>query len=263
MNKGDTDEIERIEIQSLKMLFDLPSHMPTPAIIFSFGLLYTSLRIEQRQLNYMWKILKRDSNNWTRKTMVHMMKENVGWGKNMIKTLSKHKLPTNTKEIEDHSRNAWRTKVCEAIEKANKDRLFRELHKEEEGVSKRKSKTKEIVDILEETNYQRGARNDILHCSKHETRVILMSRYRMLECGSNFKGTHVINCNDCNVHDDEAHRLNHCTRFRTINRCDNTEKIDFKMIHKEDPVMLKNMVIEITKVWNFCNKNGTMNVDQP
>ena len=36
------------EIQALKHLFDLPIHMPTPAIIFSFGTTYTRYRIEKK-----------------------------------------------------------------------------------------------------------------------------------------------------------------------------------------------------------------------
>ena len=46
--KGDADELERIEIQTLIHLFDLPIHTPTPAIIFSFGFLYTNQRIHQK-----------------------------------------------------------------------------------------------------------------------------------------------------------------------------------------------------------------------
>ena len=47
LNKSEIIELERIEIQCIKMLFDLPSHTPTPALIFSFGLLYTGLRVEK------------------------------------------------------------------------------------------------------------------------------------------------------------------------------------------------------------------------
>ena len=60
LNKGESDEIEKIEIQTMKRLFDLPLHLPTPAILYEFGLLYTKLRIEQKQLIYLWKILSRD-----------------------------------------------------------------------------------------------------------------------------------------------------------------------------------------------------------
>ena len=48
LSKGETTELERIEIQTLKHLFDLPVHTPTPAIIFSFGTMYTNQRIHKK-----------------------------------------------------------------------------------------------------------------------------------------------------------------------------------------------------------------------
>ena len=41
LNKGETDEMEKIEIKAIKLLFDLPTHIPTAALIHHFGLLYT------------------------------------------------------------------------------------------------------------------------------------------------------------------------------------------------------------------------------
>ena len=61
LNKSEYDEMERMEVQSIKLLFDLPSHIPTQALIHQFGLLYTRQRIEQKQLIYLWKLLQRDS----------------------------------------------------------------------------------------------------------------------------------------------------------------------------------------------------------
>ena len=192
-----------------------------------------------------------------------MMKSNVGWGKNINDTLLKHKLPTETKNIEAHSRNAWRTKVKEAIEKANKNRLHKELHKEEDGVTRRKTKTREIVDYIENEHYQREVGRDILQFSKQETKTLIISRYRMLECGNNFKGTHCSKCEKCLKLDDEEHRLNHCVKYRTINHFDDVDKVDFQMIYSTDCAKLKNIIHEITKVWNLRNSHGTMNIDLP
>ena len=41
LNKGEENEIEKVEIQSLKSLFDLPIHTPTAAIIFTLGIPFT------------------------------------------------------------------------------------------------------------------------------------------------------------------------------------------------------------------------------
>ena len=41
-------EIEQIEISAIKSLFNLPLKTPTPAIIYTFGLLYTDVRIHNK-----------------------------------------------------------------------------------------------------------------------------------------------------------------------------------------------------------------------
>ena len=49
LNCGEKTKLERIEIQAIKYLFDLPSHTPTPAIIYTFGLPYTNFRVDKKQ----------------------------------------------------------------------------------------------------------------------------------------------------------------------------------------------------------------------
>ena len=80
----------------------------------------------------------------------------------------------------------------------------------------------------------------------------------MLECGKNFKGTLPEICPACNVIDDEQHRLNNCTRFRTINLCDCTEKLDFNDIYQSDLTVVKKMIDTIEKVWNMKSGHGSM-----
>ena len=48
LNRGETAELERIEVQALKYMFDLPIHTPTPAIIFTLGAMYTEQRIDKK-----------------------------------------------------------------------------------------------------------------------------------------------------------------------------------------------------------------------
>ena len=57
----------------MKRLLDRPLHLPTPAILYEFSLLYTKLRIEQKQLIYLWKILSRDEQHWTMNTLNELM----------------------------------------------------------------------------------------------------------------------------------------------------------------------------------------------
>lgn len=259
LSKSEKDELERAEIQSIKLLFDLPSHTPTPALIFTFGLLYTSLRAEQRQLIYLWKVSQRTLNHWTKIAIKQVMTKNIGWGKQINDSLKKHGLPSDLNKIERMSKGEWGRKVKEAIEKSNKNRLLEELHKTESGIRRRKTKTASIVDCIEDQNYQRKPQPEILLCTKRETKTIVISRFGMLECGKNLKGTIGETCRDCCLLDDESHRLNHCIKFRNINNYDCTEKVSFELIHSRDPDVLRKIIPEIAKIWNLCNGNGTIN----
>ena len=67
LNKGEQTELEKIELQTLKNLFDLPIHTPTAAIMYSFGTLYSKFRVDERQMLYLHRILNRDETHWTKK----------------------------------------------------------------------------------------------------------------------------------------------------------------------------------------------------
>ena len=62
--KCELKKIEIAEIQCLKHLFDLPVRTPTVAIIFTLGTLITSIRVDQKRLIYLHKILSRDPLHW-------------------------------------------------------------------------------------------------------------------------------------------------------------------------------------------------------
>ena len=73
----------------------------------------------------------------------------------------------------------------------------------------------------------------------------------MLICGRNYKGTMSENCSECKVTDDENHRLNECSKFRSTNRYDNASKIQFDDIYTNDASKVSQVVNEIDKVWNL------------
>ena len=259
LNKTEKLDLERIEIQSVKLLFDLPAHIPTPALIYAFGLLYTSLRVEQRQLVYLWKVAQREAQHWTKKTLSHVMTKNIGWGKSMNEILTKHQLPMELLTIGRFSKYEWTNKVKVEIEKSNKARLLEDLHKTESGEKRRKTKTAHIVDYIEKPNYQRKPLPEIMLCTKQETKSILISRFAMLDCGKNFKGSYGELCRECQTVDNENHRLNHCIKFRDINHYDSITNIDFELIFSNDVGVLRGILPEILKTWNLHNANGTMN----
>ena len=71
LNCGEKTKLERIEIQAIKYLFDLPAHTPTPAILFTFGLPYTNVRVDKKRFIYLHRVLNRDDDNWPEKNSVH------------------------------------------------------------------------------------------------------------------------------------------------------------------------------------------------
>ena len=94
--------------------------------------------------------------------------------------------------------------------------------------------------------------------TKQETKTILISRFRMLECGVNFKGSKNVVCQTCKKTDDENHRLNHCIRFKTTNCFDDAIKPKFEDVYSSDINVLRRIATIIEKIWNTRNAHGSM-----
>ena len=56
----------------MKRLFGLPTTTPNTTIIHSFGLLYITQAIDQKQFIYLHKILSREDGHWTKKMLLHL-----------------------------------------------------------------------------------------------------------------------------------------------------------------------------------------------
>ena len=80
----------------------------------------------------------------------------------------------------------------------------------------------------------------------------------MLECGMNFKGSMSETCMQCNMIDNEDHRLNYCEKWRNNNFYDITEKVDFSLINSNNITLIRNLLNKIGQVWNETDSNGTM-----
>ena len=259
LNKGDTSLIEKSEIHSIKDLFDLPLHTPNTAIIYTFGLLYTKIRIDQKQLIYLKRILSRNNEDWTRKTLNILKDMNIGWFQNIQTILHEYELPTDFTMITNTATNIWKHKVHTAIEKKNKERIIKECFSTIDGIPKEKTKTTSIIKKLAESQYRRNVQPEILKTTKHEAKTILMARYGMLQCGKNYKGTLSEICNLCNCTDDENHRLSHCAKWKHNNDYDEIEKTNFDLVFSSDVKILRYMVKKISKLWNTRNAHGIMN----
>ena len=256
--KSEISEFEKVEYQALRNTFDLPLHTPIPALLFTFGTLYTHLRIETRRLNYLHRILNRPSSHWTTQAFHILDEQNIGWAKTIKQTLRSLDLPSDLTTIKNKRPNEWKKEVKEKIEKKNKDRLLEECHKMADGRKIRKTKTAHIVDSLSADTYTRMPIPELQHLTKQETKTVIIARYKMLDCGVNFKNSKSVICPTCKKTDDEDHRLNYCRRYRETNYCDYEEKVTFDDVYSTDINVLKKIIEKIEKVWNTRNAHGTI-----
>ena len=162
---------------------------------------------------------------------MQVISNDIGWGKSINGTLAKHNLPTDLLSIKQLTRNEWNRK---SNRKKQQKTTSRRIAQDGTWCTKRKTKTAPIVDYIEHSNYERKPSPEIMLCSKLETKAIITARYGMLECGNNFKGTQSEICQECDVLDDETHRLSYCTFYRDLNNCDYATKIDYQSIYSSN-----------------------------
>ena len=254
LNKKDEMYIERMEVQAIKHLFDLPIHTPTVAIIFTFGLLYTTQRIDQKQLIYLHKILTKGENEWPKKTLKVLKTKNLGWYKKICDTLTKYELPTDFDVVATITPNAWKRAVELAIERENLNRLKDDLYKNDDNIKVAKTKTKSIVEIIADPHYSRRPDPAILKMTKSECKSTVISRYGMLECGCNMKGTMAPICSLCNVPDNEQHRLNDCPKWISLRA---PGQIDFSMVFSNNVEEIRPVLAGIEHLWDTKYASGT------
>ena len=65
LRKAEKKEIDKMEIYALKKMIGLPPTTPTPGIIYATGTMFTSIRIEMKQIIYLHKILTKAADPWT------------------------------------------------------------------------------------------------------------------------------------------------------------------------------------------------------
>ena len=259
--KGEEDELEKIEVQALKHLFDLPLHTPTVAILFTFGTLYTRQRVDQKILRYLYRLLQNEQTDWVKKFMERLKEKKIGWYKKVEEILEKYKLSKSHNSIKTHSPSAWKNIVSMVIEEEHKKRLKEDCYKKENEQLIQKTKTKYIAEKLELSEYTRKPQREILYLTKNETKTLIIARYRMLDCGVNYKGTMNSQCDLCHCEDDENHRLNKCEKWRQYNFIGNDSVIDFNDIYSDDIDTLRSIIEKISQLWNTRNAHGAMRKD--
>ena len=207
---------------------------------------------------YLYKVLQRSEEDWTNVTLKILESKRVGWYKKIQTTLALYDLPTDFHIVKQMRPRAWKKLVQQKVEIKNKERLYQDCHKKENGGIIPKTKTAKIATRLAEHDYMRKPENELLQMTKYEIKTILIARFGMLQCGINFKGTEKPQCERCQVNDDENHRLNFCPRWGNLNLCNMSEKVTFDLIYSNEVATLRNVVGKIEKVWNTKNAHGTM-----
>ena len=73
---------------------------------------------------YLHKILGRETDHWTKKMLVHLQTQNLGWAKNIEQKLNIYKLETNWDVIRQKTKENGKRTVTEAVDKVNKEKLI-------------------------------------------------------------------------------------------------------------------------------------------
>ena len=252
-------ETNKMEIWALKQMIGLPVTTPTPAVIFATGSLYTSIRIDKVQLIYLHTLLNKEIGHWATKVLMTLNRNNLGWAKRINELLCNWTLETDWETISKKSRIQWKIEVTTAAEKMNIKLLKEQCHIKEHGNTRQKTKTKTILQKLDQNNYIRKPLEIMNHGSILATRALIMGRYGMLNCRANFsKGSGGKNCVMCNTVDDESHRINDCIIFREINLYDSDERVDYDLLYSDDVRSTLKVVKVILKMWDLGHGKNAM-----
>ena len=99
-----------------------------------------------------------------------------------------------------------------------------------------KTKTIFAKEALSNSEYKRGLDQFLVkYQSLSYAKVLIMARYRMLDCANNYSiksGGKM--CCLCKEIDDENHRINWCKKWEGVNLCDSQAKADFQDIYCSD-----------------------------
>ena len=255
----ETKQIDRIDLWALKRLFGLPPTTPTPAVRFMTGTMYASVRIQMMQLTYLHDLLQKGDGHWANESLDVLVENNALWGKRIIKTLEEWELEEDFNAIKLIPKITWKRRVELAADKMNKALILEDCQTKQRGISREKTKTKSVIEIVERDNYRRNPSPLISKLSCLETRALIMGRYGMLECKANFScgyGSKI--CDECNVEDNESHRMNHCPKYRSINRYDESVKVNFGDIYSDELKIAGPVIEAVLSMWDLANGRNKM-----
>ena len=81
-----------------------------------------------------------------------------------------------------------------------------------------------------------------------------MSMFGMLACSKNYKNGYGGNiCRECEMLDDENHRINDCSKFKGFNLFYSPVKYEFDSIFSNDEDVVSRTVEVVMLIWNLEN----------
>ena len=262
LSKTEKKVLDRADIYAWKRMIGLPPTTPTAGILLTVGNLFASTRIELKQLLYLHKVLNKDEKHWTKSTLYALKELNIGWAKQAKELLGMWDLEQEWENIQKKPFLIWKREVMEAAEKRNIVRLREDCEVTTRGETRKRTKTKYVLETLDSPSYQRktdvfiSRQQYILH-----TRTLIMGRFGMLKCANNFSnGFKSKMCDKCGVLDNESHRINECPKWQNINLFASDEKINYADIYSHDIDMCLAVIDIILSIWDLENGKNEMRI---
>ena len=262
LNASIRKEINKMEIWAWKSMLGLPKTTPNAAIIFCTGALYASIRIETKQLLYLHKILQKPEYHWTIQSLYAIKDHNIGWARQILGILETWGLEEDWNSIKQKTYNTWKSEVHKAAEKKNRDKIREDCLIKTRGEEKMKTKTKTIIPQLDASEFQRKPEYFMDENNKLIARAYIMGRYGMLQCASNFStGYGGKICSQCDMIDDENHRINFCKVWKGTNLADCNDKVAFEDLYSGDILVSMPIAKKIIDLWDLGNGRNCMRIE--
>ena len=103
----------------------------------------------------------------------------LGWYREIVKTLNEYQLTTNFDEIKSLRPSAWKNKVKRAVEERNKNRIKEDCQTNSTEGKEVKTKTASVFETINLPDYNRKPLGEIMSLSKNETKSLKMAKYGM------------------------------------------------------------------------------------
>ena len=155
----------------------------------------------------------------------------------------------------------WRRLVYAAAEKYNKKKLGNECQTKQRGATKNKTKTISILEQIEKPKYIRRPLPILRELTCVEMRAFVMGRYGMLDCKANFSAKYGSKqCDQCDVEDNEVHRMNDCPLYGSVNRVGCDRKVDFGKIYSDSIDDVRPVIDAILAMWDLGHGRNKMRI---